>query len=150
MGNIKSRARNKKHDGDDWFRWNNRFKIKSGYSQTIGLYQPLFRGGAITGGILGAEASRNMADIYLLSEKRDVRLDIIALYSSIINFEKDLTVLETSRKELQARYDKQSEQLNLRLVTKADLLKTEYSILDLEAQITGTKTNLEIAKKIWN
>ena len=122
-------------------------EAKSGYTQTIGLYQPLFRGGAITGGILGAEASRNMADIYLLSEKRDVRLDIIALYSSIINFEKDLTVLEASKKELQARYDKQSEQLNLRLVTKADLLKTEYSILDLEAQITGTKTNLEIAKK---
>ena len=120
---------------------------KSGYTQSIGLYQPLFRGGAITGEILGAEASRNMADIYLLSEKRDVRLDIISLYSSIINFEKDLTVLEASRKELQARYDKQSEQLNLRLVTKADLLKTEYSILDLEAQITGTKTNLEIAKK---
>lgn len=122
-------------------------KAKSGYSQTIGLYQPLFRGGAITGGILGAEASKNMADIYLLSEKRDVRLDIISLYSSIINYEKDLTVLEASKKELQARYDKQSEQLNLRLVTKADLLKTEYSILDLEAQITGTKTNLEIAKK---
>ena len=120
---------------------------KSGYTQTLGLYQSLFRGGAITGGILGAEASRNMADIYLLSEKRDVRLDIIALYSSIINFEKDLTVLEASKKELKARYDKQNEQLNLKLVTKADLLKTEYSILDLEAQITGTKTNLEIAKK---
>ena len=76
-----------------------------------------------------------------------MRLDIITLYSSIINYEKDLTVLEASRKELQARYDKQNEQLNLRLLTKADLLKTEYSILDLEAQITGTKTNLEIAKK---
>ena len=122
-------------------------EAKSGYSQTIGVYQPLFRGGAITGGILGAEASKNMANIYLLSEKRDVRLNIIELYSSIINYEKDLTVLESSRKELQARYDKQSEQLNLRLVTKADLLKTEYSILELEAQITGTKTNLEIAKK---
>ncbi|MDX8337512.1 TolC family protein, partial [Candidatus Cetobacterium colombiensis] len=120
---------------------------KSGYTQTIGLYQPLFRGGAITGGVLGAKASKNIADLYFLSEKRDVRLDIISLYSDIINFEKDLTVLEASRKELQARYNKQNEQLNLKLVTKADLLKTEYSILDLEAQITGTKTNLEIAKK---
>ncbi|MGL5412932.1 TolC family protein [Cetobacterium sp.] len=120
---------------------------KSGYSQSVGLYQPLFRGGAITGGVLGAKASKNIADLYFWAEKRDVRLDIISLYSSIINFEKDLTVLESSRKELQARYDKQNEQLNLKLVTKADLLKTEYSILDLEAQITGTKTNLEIAKK---
>ncbi|WP_047395915.1 TolC family protein, partial [Cetobacterium sp. ZOR0034] len=95
----------------------------------------------------GAEASKNIANIYLLSEKRDVRLDIISIYSSIINYEKDLTVLESSMKELQARYMKQKEQLDLRLVTKADLLKTEYSILELEAQITGTKTNLEIAKK---
>ena len=123
------------------------YDAKSGYTQTIGVYQPLFRGGAITGGIIGAEASKNIANIYLLSEKRDVRLDIISIYSSIINYEKDLTVLESSMKELQARYMKQKEQLDLRLVTKADLLKTEYSILELEAQITGTKTNLEIAKK---
>ncbi|WP_047396691.1 TolC family protein, partial [Cetobacterium sp. ZOR0034] len=95
----------------------------------------------------GAEASKNIANIYLLSEKRDVRLDIISIYSSIINYEKDLTVLESSMKELQARQMKQKEQLDLRLVTKADLLKTEYSILELESQITGTKTNLEIAKK---
>ncbi|MGL5710198.1 MAG: TolC family protein [Cetobacterium sp.] len=122
-------------------------KVKSGYTQTIGLYQPLFRGGAITGGIIGAEASKNMANIYLLSEKRDVRLDIISIYSSIINYEKDLTVLESSMKELEARQLKQKEQLDLRLITKADLLKTEYSILELESQITGTKTNLDIAKK---
>ncbi|MGL5918172.1 MAG: TolC family protein, partial [Cetobacterium sp.] len=64
---------------------------KSGYTQTIGLYQPLFRGGAITGGVIGAEASKNMANIYVLAEKRDVRLDIISIYSSIINYEKDLT-----------------------------------------------------------
>ncbi|MGL4789574.1 MAG: TolC family protein, partial [Cetobacterium sp.] len=122
-------------------------EVKSGYTQTIGLYQPLFRGGAITGGVIGAEASKNMANIYLLSEKRDVRLDIISIYSSIINYEKDLTVLESSMKELEARQLKQKEQLDLRLITKADLLKTEYSILELESQITGTKTNLDIAKK---
>ncbi|WP_297596903.1 TolC family protein [uncultured Cetobacterium sp.] len=122
-------------------------KFKSGYTQTIGIYQPLFQGGAITGGIIGAKASKNIADIFFLAEKRDVRMNIISLYSSIINFEKDLTVLESSKKELQARYNKQSEQLNLRLLTKADLLKTEYSILDLESQITGTRTNLEVAKK---
>ncbi|MGL4788761.1 MAG: TolC family protein, partial [Cetobacterium sp.] len=120
---------------------------KTGYTQTIGVYQPLFRGGAITGGIIGAEASKNIANIYLLSEKRDVRLDIISIYSSIINYEKDLTVLESSMKELEARQMKQKEQLDLRLITKADLLKTEYSILDLESQVIGTKTNLDIAKK---
>ncbi|MGL5051168.1 MAG: TolC family protein, partial [Fusobacteriaceae bacterium] len=120
---------------------------KTGYTQTLGVSQPLFRGGAITGGIIGAKASKNMANIYVLAEKRDVRLDIISLYSSIINYERDITVLNSSMKELEARQMKQNEQLNLRLITKADLLKTEYSILELESQITGTKTNLEIAKK---
>ncbi|MGL5988593.1 TolC family protein, partial [Cetobacterium sp.] len=120
---------------------------KTGYTQTLGVSQPLFRGGAITGGIIGAKASKNIANIYVLAEKRDVRLDIISLYSSIINYERDITVLNSSMKELKARQMKQNEQLNLRLITKADLLKTEYSILELESQITGTKTNLEIAKK---
>lgn len=120
---------------------------KSGYLQTIGIYQPLFRGGAITGGILGAEASKNIANINLLSEKRDVRLNVISLYSDIINDEKDITVLNASMKQLQARYEKQKEQLKLRLITKSDLLKTEYSILDLDSQITGIKTKLEIARK---
>ncbi|MGL5089229.1 MAG: TolC family protein, partial [Cetobacterium sp.] len=105
---------------------------KTGYTQTLGVSQPLFRGGAITGGIIGAKASKNMANIYVLAEKRDVRLDIISLYSSIINYERDITVLNSSMKELEARQMKQNEQLNLRLITKADLLKTEYSILELE------------------
>lgn len=122
-------------------------KEKSGYSQTIGIYQPLFQGGAITGGIIGAKASKNMANIYYLTEKRDVRLDIIENYSRIINDQRDLEVLKSSMEELQERYKKQKEQLNLRIITKADLLKTEFNILDLESQITGKNTDLSIAKK---
>ncbi len=125
----------------------NGVEAKSGYVQTIGVYQPLFRGGAISGGIIGAKASRNMADIFYLTEKRDVRLDIVETYSNIIKYERDLTVLNSSMKELQARYNKQKEQLDLRIITKADILKTEFSILELESQITGKKTQLAVAKK---
>lgn len=120
---------------------------KHGYSQTIGIYQPLFQGGAIAGGILGAKASQNIANLLYLSEKRDVRLNIIELYSNIIKYEKDLVVLNSIMKELKLRYAKQEEQLKLRLITKADLLKTEYNILELNSQITETKTNIEIGKK---
>ena len=120
---------------------------KSGYSQSIGVYQPLFKGGAITGGILGAEASKSMANIYYLTEKRDVRMNIIENYSKIINDQRDLEVLKASMDELQERYKKQKEQLALRIITKADLLKTEFNILELESQITGKKTDLQISKK---
>lgn len=120
---------------------------KSGYSQTIGIYQPLFTGGSIVGGILSAKASNDIAQLSYLAEKRDVRLEIIKLYNRIINCEKNLVVLNTSMKELKARYEKQKEQFSMRLITKADILKTEYSILELESEITGEETNLDISKK---
>lgn len=122
-------------------------EAKSGYSQTIGIYQPIFTGGSIAGGIISAKASKEIASLSYLAEKRDVRLEIIKLYSQAINYEKNIGVLELSLKELNERYRKQQEQLNMRMITKADILKTEYSILELESQITGEKTNLEIAKK---
>ena len=120
---------------------------KSGYSQTISVYQPIFTGGSITGGILSAKASNDIAKLSYLAEKRDVRLEIIKLYNEVINCEKNLSVLNSSMKELKARYNKQQEQLNMRMITKADILKTEYSILELESEITGEQTNLDIAKK---
>lgn len=120
---------------------------KSGYSQTIGIYQPLFTGGSIVGGILSAKASNDIAQLSYLAEKRDVRLEIIKLYNRVINYEKNLVVLNTSMKELKARYEKQKEQFSMRLITKADILKTEYSILELESEITGEETNLDISKK---
>lgn len=121
--------------------------VKSGYAQSIGVYQPLFMGGAITGGILGAQASQSMADITFLMEKRDLRLEVIELYSNIIIAQKDLKVLESSMTELKARYAKQEEQLKQKLITKADLLKTEYSLLDLESQIEAKKTEIKVSEK---
>lgn len=120
---------------------------KTGFSQSVGIYQPIFRGGAIVGGILATDAAQELAEMSYLSTKRDTRLDIISLYSSIIAYEKNKEVLNTSMKELQARLKRQKEQLKLKLITKADLLKTEYSVLDLEAKVTDLKTKIEIAKK---
>lgn len=121
--------------------------LKTGYQQSIGVYQTLFQGGAVIAGVQGAKAYRNIADYSYLAQKRDVRLETIVVYSNIVRLQKDLTVYESSKKELQARYDKQKAQLEMRLITKADLLKTEYNILDLESSITATKNQIEIEKK---
>lgn len=120
---------------------------KDGFSQSIGVYQPLFRGGSIIGGILATDAAQEIAELSYLATKRDTRLNIISLYSNIMVFEKNKAVLNISKKELQERYKKQKEQLKLKLITKADLLKTEYSILELDAQIMELETNIAVAKK---
>ncbi|SJZ34404.1 outer membrane factor, OMF family [Cetobacterium ceti] len=120
---------------------------KRGYQQSIGIYQPLFQGGAILAGIQGAKSYENMANLMYLAEKRDIRLETIEIYSNIVRLEKNLVVLETSKKELEARHKKQKMQLDMRLITKADLLKTEYNILEVESNIIATNNSIEIAKK---
>lgn len=127
--------------------WGNQVDRKGGYTQTISISQPIFQGGAVLGGIKGAQAYKNISNLLYMGERRDVRLETILNYSNIVKLEKDLEALESSYKELKARYEKQKAQLDLRLITKTDILKTEYSMLEVESQIIGTKNSIEIEKE---
>lgn len=127
--------------------WENQVDRKGGYTQTISISQPIFQGGAVLGGIKGAKAYKNISNLLYMGERRDVRLETISNYSNIVKLEKDLEALESSHKELKARYEKQKAQLDLRLITKTDILKTEYSMLEVESQIIGTKNDIEIEKE---
>ncbi len=82
-----------------------------------------------------------------LGSQRDVRLETIQIYSDIVKSEKDLEALMASKEELKATYDKQKAQLDLRLITKADLLKTEYSMLEVDSQIIGTQNMITVQKE---
>lgn len=127
--------------------WEDQVDRKGGYTQTITISQPIFQGGAVLGGIKGAQAYKNISNLLYMGERRDVRLETILNYSNIVKYEKDLEALESSHKELKARYEKQKAQLDLRLITKTDILKTEYSMLEVESQIIGTKNSIEIEKE---
>lgn len=127
--------------------WENQVDRKGGYTQTITISQPIFQGGAVLGGIKGAQAYKKISNLLYMGERRDVRLETILNYSNIVKYEKDLEALESSYKELKARYEKQKAQLDLRLITKTDILKTEYSMLEVESQIIGTKNSIEIEKE---
>ncbi len=120
---------------------------KGGYLQKITISQPIFQGGAILGGIQYANAYKNIADLLYLGSQRDIRLETIQVYSDIVRNEKDLEALISSREELKATYNKQKAQLDLRLITKADMLKTEYSILEVESQIIGTQNQIAVQKE---
>ena len=120
---------------------------KRGYTQNIKLTQPLFTGGTIIAGIKGAKAYENIASYSFLQSKIKNRLDTIKIFSDIINAQRNLEALSYSEGILLKRYQKQEEQLKLRLITKTDVLQTEYSIEDIRAQMINIKnvidTNME-------
>ena len=125
----------------------NRINKKRGYTQNLKLTQPLFTGGAVTAGIKGAKAYENIASYSYLQSKIKNRLDTIKIFSDIINAQRNLEALKYSEGILLKRYQKQEEQLKLRLITKTDVLQTEYSIEDIRAQMINIKnvidTNME-------
>ena len=120
---------------------------KRGYTQNLKLTQPLFTGGVVTAGIKGAKAYENIATYSFLQSKIKNRLDTIKIFSDIINAQRNLEALSYSEEVLLKRYQKQEEQLKLRLITKPDILQTEYSIEDIRAQMINVKnvvdTNME-------
>ena len=120
---------------------------KRGYTQNLKLTQPLFTGGVVTAGIKGAKAYENIASYTYLQSKIKNRLDTIKIFSDIINTQRNLEALSYSEGILLKRYQKQEEQLKLRLITKPDILQTEYSIEDIRAQMINIKnvidTNME-------
>ena len=123
------------------------YSEKGGYSSKVVISQPIFQGGAILGGIKGAKAQSNIMDLSYIAEKRDVRLDTIQMYSNIIRYQKDLEALETSKKELEIRHKEQKNKLDLKLIIKADLLKTEVSMLEVESNIVQVKNLIEVEMK---
>lgn len=120
---------------------------KDGYTSKIIATYPLFQGGAILGGIKGASAQKNILDYSFLKEKVNTRIKVISLYSNIIKYENNLEALKTSQRELEARMKLQEKKLKERLIIKADLLKTEYSLLDIESQIVKVQSSIITEKK---
>ena len=116
-----------------------KYKQKDGYTSQVVISQPIFQGGAILGGIKGAKAMADIAELSYIADKRDVRLNTIQLYSNIIKYQKDLEALETSKKELEIRHKEQQNKLDLRLIIKADLLKTEVAMLEVDSNIVQVK-----------
>lgn len=120
---------------------------KDRYTSKIIATYPLFQGGAILGGIKGANAQKNILDYSFLKEKVNTRIKVISLYSNIIKYENNLEALKSSQKELEARMKLQEKKLKERLIIKADLLKTEYSLLDIESQIVKVQSSIATEKK---
>ena len=69
------------------------------------------------------------------------------MYSNIVRYQKDLEALETSKKELEIRHKEQQNKLDLKLIIKADLLKTEVAMLEVDSNIVQVKNLIEVEMK---
>lgn len=124
----------------------NNSNTKTTYQQALTIYQPIFQGGAILGGIEGAKAFKNIANLNYLSTLRDTRLNTINIYCNILILQNNLHIYTSSKNQLKETYNSQQEQLKMNLVTLADFLKTESSILELESQIIDVQNQITIQK----
>lgn len=118
---------------------------KTGYTQSIGINQPLYQGGAVLSALKGAKiyASNDLLDF--VDTKSKNRTAIVELYSGVVQNMRNLDALSLSKKQLEATYEKQKAQLEMRIITKTDILKTEFSLLEIESQVIGTKNNIDVA-----
>lgn len=119
---------------------------KEGYAQSLTMFQPLFRGGSIISSIKEQKLLKEISILNYLEQKRDVRLNVIKIYSNIINSQRNLSAFYDSKKELDVNYEKQKIQLSLKFIVKADILKTEYYLLDIDSKILTAKNNIKIEK----
>ncbi|MGL6132087.1 MAG: TolC family protein, partial [Fusobacteriaceae bacterium] len=136
-----------KGENERWIGMERTIKDKSGYTQSLGISQPIFQGGTVIGAIKGAKVYQSTANLQYLASKRDIRLEVVDIYSSIIKNNRDIEAFKASEKELLARYDRQKIQFEMRLIVKTDLLKTEYSLLDIEAKREKAKNEIKILKE---
>ncbi|MGL5054376.1 MAG: TolC family protein [Fusobacteriaceae bacterium] len=119
---------------------------KSGYSQGLKLTQPLFRGGTIIGNIKIARLSLSKSFYEFLEEKKKIRLEIIEIYSTILQNQRELKVYESSKSEMLKRYERQKIQLEMKIITKSDLLKTESTLSSTIADIIRLKNEIKIER----
>ena len=114
------------------------------YTNQISITQPIFHGGEIFNNIKGAKTQVEIEKLLFIKEKINLRLSIIKIFSDIVMDKKNLEALLISKKELEIRLKEQENKLTLKLITKADLLKTKVAFLDIESQITKIKNQMEI------
>lgn len=117
---------------------------KSGYINFIGISQPIFQGGAITAKIKKAKIEERKAALALLQNIRDTRLEIISIYTGVLSAKNSLEAFKVSKKQLEEALDYEKEKERVGKTTKADLLKAEYQLLDMEAAILDVNNQIEI------
>ena len=112
------------------------------YSAKLSLSQILWNGSALTAigvsdyGLAGAKAQYSAA-------KEDTYLGVLNLAFSIIQTEKNLDVMNESKKQLQGLYNKVIELQKNGLATRIDVLRTKASLAGMNVSIIALQNALQ-------
>ncbi len=117
------------------------------YSHSVTLAQPLYTGGSIQSGIKIGKSSLDLAELNLEKTKKDIILNTVQAYINVYDAQNTLDVYTVSKKALDKNYEIQKEKYKLRLVTRPELLESERSVKDMEANIISQKATVEINKE---
>lgn len=110
------------------------------------LSQKLFDGGKTFIAIKNSNKYVDASQYSLKSTKNAVGLSVVKEYITILKYQKQLEVLNNSKKELESNYRRVKRLYELDLTTKTEVLNLDYSIIDLDSSIVQIENALEIAK----
>lgn len=116
------------------------------YSNKLVLQQPVFVGGAIFNGIKYLQINEDLVLIQREQKKREVRLNILQTYMSIIKSMKNKEILENSLKELNDTYKNLNERLELDIIQKKPVLDVNYRLLEVKSNLVSINNEIEIKK----
>lgn len=111
------------------------------YSAKVSLSQILWNGSAITA-VGASNYGLNAASAQYNAAKEDTYLGVLTLAFSIIQMQKNLEVMNESKKQLQGLYNKVIELQKNGLATKIDVLRTKASLAGLNVSIIGLQNGL--------
>lgn len=116
------------------------------YSHGIKVKQPIYVGGMEWAGLEMANSGERKANLQIEQQKANTRQTIISDYLQVVKAEKNKAILENAIKELSENYKKMEEMANLKMVPKTSVLEMKSRTIDMESNLIGVNTGVELAK----
>ena len=119
----------------------------SEYSQGyLTLNQKIFDGGKTFIAIKNSNKYLEASQYGLEGTKNSVGISVTNQYICILKYQKQLEVLNNSKKELENNYKRINRLYELNLITKTEVLDLNYSLIELDSSVVQIENALEIAK----
>lgn len=119
---------------------------KNNYENSITISQPIFMGGVIASGIRSSKDYLRLGEYNLKDKKNSVEILVKELYYGIVKLQNSKDVIEVSIKALSETNRKLARMYELNSITKADLLKVEYSLIELNSNLANIENMIKISK----
>jgi outer membrane protein TolC len=103
------------------------------------LKKSLYDGGRVKASVLQAEANYLIAQAKLEKIKQELIYKTTEAYFDLLRLEKTLTCTQQAKKVIEKHYEQAKTSYQLGLLTKADLLLTELSLINIEQKLIEVK-----------